>query len=41
MLLYGVTPAQIRILSYGEEKPAALGHDERSWSLNRRVELRY
>lgn len=41
MLLFGVTPAQIRILSYGEEKPAVFGHDERSWSLNRRVEIRY
>jgi peptidoglycan-associated lipoprotein len=41
MLLYGVTPAQIRVLSYGEEKPAVFGHDERSWALNRRVELRY
>lgn len=41
MLLYGVTPSQIRVLSYGEEKPAVFGHDERSWSLNRRVEIRY
>lgn len=41
MLLYGVTPAQLRVISYGEEKPAVFGHDERSWALNRRVEVRY
>lgn len=41
MLLYGVTPSQIRVLSYGEEKPAVFGHDDRSWSLNRRVEISY
>lgn len=41
MLLYGVSSTQIRVLSYGEEKPAALGHDKQSWALNRRVEIRY
>jgi peptidoglycan-associated lipoprotein len=25
----------------GEEKPAAAGHDESAWHLNRRVELIY
>ena len=41
MLLYGVSPSQLSVVSYGEEKPAVFGHDERSWALNRRVELRY
>lgn len=41
MLLYGVSPAQMRVLSYGEEKPSVFGHDESSWSLNRRVEINY
>lgn len=41
MLLYGVSSAQIRVLSYGEEKPAVFGHDDQSWTLNRRVEIRY
>lgn len=37
----GVTPAQIRVVSYGEERPAVEGHDESAWSMNRRVELVY
>lgn len=41
MLLYGVSSTQIRVLSYGEEKPAEFGHDDQSWALNRRVEIRY
>jgi peptidoglycan-associated lipoprotein len=42
MLLYqGASASQITIISYGEEKPAAMGHDEDSWRLNRRVELVY
>jgi len=39
--LQGVTGNQVDITAYGEEKPAALGHDEQSWQLNRRVELVY
>lgn len=30
---------QLRVVSFGEEKPAAMGHDESSWALNRRVEV--
>ena len=42
LLLYqGASSSQITIISYGEEKPAALGHDEESWRLNRRAELVY
>jgi len=37
----GVADRQIETVSYGEERPVSLGHDESSWSLNRRVELRY
>ena len=37
----GVSESQIGIVSYGEEKPVAMGHDESSWELNRRVELAY
>jgi peptidoglycan-associated lipoprotein len=36
-----VAGTQLDIVSYGEEKPVALGHDEASWELNRRVELIY
>jgi len=39
--LAGVDKEQVRIVSYGEEKPNALGHDENAYRLNRRVELRY
>lgn len=41
MQLQGVSDGRINILSYGEEKPVALGHDEESWRRNRRVEIVY
>jgi len=39
--LQGVSPQQISTVSYGEEKPAAEGHSEAAWRLNRRVEIVY
>lgn len=41
MLLQGVGQSQIDIVSFGEERPVALGHDESAWSVNRRVEILY
>jgi len=41
MVVQGVQGSQIQVISFGEERPAAIGHDESSWSLNRRVELLY
>lgn len=41
MSLLGVTEQQVTSISYGEENPAALGHEESAWRLNRRVELDY
>ncbi len=41
MKVQGVSEGQIEVVSYGEEKPAAFGHDESSWELNRRVEVVY
>ena len=41
LTLQGAAADQIRVVSYGEERPAALGHDEGSWALNRRVEFIY
>ena len=41
MIAMGVAPQQIRIVSYGEERPAAGGFDEQSYALNRRVEIVY
>jgi len=41
LTLQGASASQIRVVSYGEERPAALGHDEEAWALNRRVEFIY
>lgn len=41
MRTLGASDSQIRVLSYGEEKPSTSGHDEGSWQQNRRVELFY
>ena len=41
MTLLGAGSNQIRLVSYGEERPAVDGHDEYSWSQNRRVEILY
>ncbi|MCB1822272.1 MAG: peptidoglycan-associated lipoprotein Pal [Candidatus Competibacteraceae bacterium] len=41
MIAMGVSSQQIRVVSFGEERPAAAGHDERSYALNRRVEIIY
>ena len=35
----GATDAQISVVSYGEERPAAPGHDEAAWAKNRSVEI--
>lgn len=40
LILQGIDRNRIDTVSYGEERPAALGQDEASWRLNRRVELR-
>ncbi len=37
----GVSADQMSIVSYGEEKPAVLGHDEAAYSKNRRAVLVY
>ncbi|HRR25408.1 MAG TPA: peptidoglycan-associated lipoprotein Pal [Acidobacteriota bacterium] len=33
----GISPDRIETISYGEERPFALGHDESAWRLNRRA----
>jgi peptidoglycan-associated lipoprotein len=35
----GVDAKRLETVSYGETKPAARGHDESSWKLNRRSEI--
>ncbi len=36
----GVAAPRMETISYGEERPAAIGHDEGAWSRNRRTELK-
>lgn len=41
MLIQGASANQISTVSFGEERPAAVGSDEEAYSLNRRVEIKY
>jgi len=41
LTLQGASASQINSISYGEERPAALGHDDEAWALNRRAEFIY
>jgi len=41
LLLQGATEAQLQTVSYGAERPAAVGNDESAWAKNRRVEIVY
>jgi peptidoglycan-associated lipoprotein len=41
MLALGAASKQVKIVSYGEEKPADRGHDESAYRQNRRVEIVY
>jgi peptidoglycan-associated lipoprotein len=39
--LLGVTDAQVEAVSFGKEKPAAMGSNEEAFAQNRRAELSY
>ena len=39
LLALGISPARIRTVSYGEERPFDEGHDESAWRQNRRAHL--
>jgi peptidoglycan-associated lipoprotein len=41
MTVLGVQEGRIETVSFGEEKPAAPGHDEASWAQNRRGDIKY
>ena len=41
VMFQGASSDQIVVISYGEEKPAVLGHDDSAWDLNRRAVLVY
>ena len=36
LVALGIDPGRISTLSYGKERPAALGHTEAAWAQNRR-----
>lgn len=37
LVALGINPGRISTISYGKERPAALGHNEAAWSQNRRA----
>ena len=39
LVINGIPRYRIETVSYGEERPVAMGHDEQAWSENRRVEI--
>jgi peptidoglycan-associated lipoprotein len=41
MQLLGARSTQIETVSFGEEKPQAMGHDEAAWAENRRADIVY
>jgi peptidoglycan-associated lipoprotein len=41
LMIQGASASQIATVSFGEERPVALGGDEDSWAQNRRVEIKY
>jgi peptidoglycan-associated lipoprotein len=36
LVALGISPNRVNVISYGKERPVALGHTESSWSQNRR-----
>jgi len=41
MTILGIPSDRIETVSYGKEKPKAVGHDESAWSENRRSDILY
>jgi peptidoglycan-associated lipoprotein len=41
LTLQGAAAGQVRVVSYGEERPASPGQTEEAWALNRRAEIIY
>ncbi|NQV57470.1 MAG: peptidoglycan-associated lipoprotein Pal [Rhodospirillales bacterium] len=37
LVALGVSPNRLKTISYGKERPVALGHDEAAWKQNRRA----
>lgn len=40
LILLGISPDRMSIISYGEEKPLDPGHNEEAWAKNRRAQFR-
>jgi peptidoglycan-associated lipoprotein len=40
LVTLGIAPEKIDTISYGEERPLELGHDESAWKFNRRAEFK-
>ncbi|MEX0695570.1 MAG: peptidoglycan-associated lipoprotein Pal [Rhodospirillales bacterium] len=36
LVALGINPARVKTISFGKERPAALGHNEAAWAQNRR-----
>ena len=36
LITQGIGPSRLRTISYGKERPYALGHNDEAWALNRR-----
>ena len=36
LIAQGIAPSRLRTISYGKERPYALGHNDEAWALNRR-----
>ncbi|MDB5777286.1 MAG: pal [Herbaspirillum sp.] len=41
LVLLGVSDSQVEAVSFGKEKPKALGSDEAAWAENRRADIAY
>lgn len=39
LLQYGIDPAAVSIITFGESRPADRGHDKSAWSRNRRADF--
>jgi len=41
LMLLGATDSQIETVSFGKEKPRAMGSNEEAWAQNRRADIVY
>ena len=39
LIAMGIGPERLDTITYGEEQPIAMGHDEASWAMNRRAQF--